>query len=53
MVELTEITQRPRFSIVIPMFNEEASLPRLFTALDALIARIGERTEVVLVDDGS
>jgi len=53
MVELTEITQRPRFSIVIPMYNEEASLPRLFTALDALIARMGERSEIVLVDDGS
>jgi polyisoprenyl-phosphate glycosyltransferase len=52
-MEWTDVTQRPRFSIVIPMFNEQESLPDLFDRLDALMTRIGDETEVVLVDDGS
>lgn len=52
-MQWTDITQRPRFSIVIPMYNEEAMLPRLFERLDQLMSRIGDRTEVILVDDGS
>ena len=43
----------PQLSVVIPVFNEEASLPdlcaRLYPALDAL----GVRYEVVFVNDGS
>jgi dolichol-phosphate mannosyltransferase len=35
------------------MYNEEAMLPRLFARLDDLMDRIGERTEIILVDDGS
>lgn len=52
-MQWNDVQQRPRFSIVIPMFNEEASLPLLFDRLDALMKCIGDRTEVVLVDDGS
>lgn len=44
----------PRLSIVIPFFNEEASLPELHRAL---LANLGDRpaaaTEIILVDDGS
>lgn len=44
---------QPNLSVVIPLFNEEQSLPllvrRLFPALDAL----GCNYEVVFVDDGS
>ncbi len=40
-------------SIVIPVFNEEESLPHLQTRLDALIAQLEMSAEVWLVDDHS
>ena len=40
-------------SLVLPAYNEEESLPRLFEALTALLRRLGGSAEVVLVDDGS
>ncbi len=43
----------PEVSIVIPVFNEEESLPPLFATLDSFLRRFDKRTEVILVDDGS
>ena len=43
-------------SLVIPCFNEEDSLPALFTALDSSVAdltREGHQVEVLVIDDGS
>jgi glycosyltransferase involved in cell wall biosynthesis len=40
-------------SLVIPVFNEEESLPALFSALDAALPALPQPAEVVLVDDGS
>jgi glycosyltransferase involved in cell wall biosynthesis len=40
-------------SIVIPVYNEEDVLPALRTRLDDVMASLGMRSEVVLVDDGS
>jgi glycosyltransferase involved in cell wall biosynthesis len=43
-------------SIVIPCFDEEATIPRLSAALDQAVARLegtGRATEVIAVDDGS
>jgi polyisoprenyl-phosphate glycosyltransferase len=42
-----------RYSIVIPVFNEEAVLPVLFRRLDALIDGLDAPAEVIFVDDGS
>jgi polyisoprenyl-phosphate glycosyltransferase len=42
-----------RYSIVIPIFNEEAVLPLLLHRLDALLALLDAPTEAILVDDGS
>ena len=39
--------------IVLPAFNEEASLPNLLPALDATLRRHGEPYRMVVVDDGS
>jgi glycosyltransferase involved in cell wall biosynthesis len=44
---------QPTVSLVIPVFNEEESLPRLFDALDAILVKLPQPAEVVLVDDGS
>lgn len=42
-----------RYSIVLPIYNEEPNLPRLFDELIAVMGGIGEGYEVVCVDDGS
>ena len=42
-----------KLSIVIPVYNEEAALPALLSALQAVIARLPCRVEVLVVDDGS
>jgi glycosyltransferase involved in cell wall biosynthesis len=38
---------------VIPLYNEEDSIPHLHAALDAAIANYGRPAEVIIVDDGS
>ena len=43
----------PMLSVVIPMFNEEDVLPLLIDRLRPVLDKIGERYEVVAVDDGS
>lgn len=40
-------------SVVIPVYNEEASLPPLWSELRAVLERLGLAFEVVFVDDGS
>src|SRR6476646_7063983 len=43
-------------SLVVPCFNEEASIPPLLGALDASVEElrgIGHEVEVIVVDDGS
>jgi dolichol-phosphate mannosyltransferase len=41
------------YSIIIPVFNEEAVLPVLLRRLDLLLNRLSERAEAIFVDDGS
>jgi glycosyltransferase involved in cell wall biosynthesis len=43
----------PRISIVIPLYNEEESIPHLHEALDKAIANYGQPAEVIIIDDGS
>jgi len=42
-----------RYSIVIPVFNEEAVIPMLLLRLDALMERLDGPAETIFVDDGS
>jgi dolichol-phosphate mannosyltransferase len=44
---------RPRYSLVIPLYNEELVLPQLFAGIDALLDKLDAPAEVILVDDGS
>jgi dolichol-phosphate mannosyltransferase len=50
---MTLADDRPRFSVVIPIFNEEAVLPLLLRRLDALLESFGAGAEGIFVDDGS
>jgi polyisoprenyl-phosphate glycosyltransferase len=43
----------PFVSIVLPVFNEDAVLPRLRDAVEQALAECGVRYEIVFVDDGS
>jgi dolichol-phosphate mannosyltransferase len=47
------LDDRPRYSVVIPIFNEEAVLPLLLRRLDALLQNLGAPAEAIFVDDGS
>ncbi|UCG50945.1 MAG: glycosyltransferase family 2 protein [Candidatus Latescibacterota bacterium] len=41
------------FSVVIPVYNEEESLPELFDALESAMRELGGEYEYIFVDDGS
>jgi polyisoprenyl-phosphate glycosyltransferase len=43
----------PTYSLVVPIFNEEAVIPILMKRLDALIEALDAPAEVIVVDDGS
>jgi len=43
----------PDLSIVIPLYNEEESIPLLYQELSAALAELGYSYEVIIVDDGS
>ena len=43
----------PRLSLVVPIFNEEETIPELARRLDQSLWNIGVTWEVVFVDDGS
>jgi glycosyltransferase involved in cell wall biosynthesis len=40
-------------SVVIPVFNEEDTLPELHRRLCSALASVGEHYEIIYVDDGS
>jgi glycosyltransferase involved in cell wall biosynthesis len=43
----------PDLSVVVPVYNEEASLPRLWSELREVLEGLGLDLEVIFVDDGS
>ena len=44
---------RPRYSLVVPVFNEEAVLPMLLLRLERLLGDLDAPGEAIFVDDGS
>ncbi len=46
-------TSGPRYSIVVPVFNEQAVLPVLLRRLDLMMQDLDGPTETIFVDDGS
>ena len=50
---MSEAQDHPHVSVVIPVYNEEANLPLLFTRLYATLDRLGCDWECVFIDDGS
>lgn len=50
--ELSDKPQ-PDISIVIPLYNEEESIPSLYTRLTAALDEYGRPFEAIIIDDGS
>lgn len=50
---VNQVAELPTYSLVIPIYNEEAVLPILVKRINELVDRIGEPVEVIFVDDGS
>lgn len=46
-------TVRPIYSVVAPIYNEEETLPTFYARVVAVMERLGEPFELVLVNDGS
>jgi polyisoprenyl-phosphate glycosyltransferase len=46
-------SERPIYSFVLPIFNEEAVMPVLLHRLDRLMEKLDGPAEVIFVDDGS
>lgn len=43
----------PKYSLVIPVYNEEKSIPELYRRLSTVMDDLGESVELILVNDGS
>lgn len=43
----------PRYSLILPIYNEEAVLPALVRRLNLLVEKLDAPTEIIFVDDGS
>ena len=56
LIEPSESVQREEriaYSIVVPAYDEEQSLPVLYEALSAQLQMLGQPYEIIFVDDGS
>lgn len=42
-----------RYSLVIPIYNEEAVIPELYRRITAVMDQLGESVEAILINDGS
>lgn len=47
------MTTHPRYSIVVPIFNEEETIPELYRRMAAVLDKLDGTTELILVNDGS
>ncbi|MBD1932917.1 MULTISPECIES: glycosyltransferase family 2 protein [Cyanophyceae] len=44
---------KPKYSLVIPVYNEENTLPELYRRISGLMARLDDQAELILINDGS
>ncbi len=50
---IAAVTGNPQISVVIPVYNEEESLPELYRWIDSVMRDNGFTYEVIFIDDGS
>ena len=51
--KISESTESPEISIVIPLFNEEESLSELQEKITAVLENLKKSYEIIFIDDGS
>jgi glycosyltransferase involved in cell wall biosynthesis len=51
--ESSDDSPRPRVSVVIPLYNEQESIPDLYRAVTDALDTYGASYEIIVVDDGS
>ena len=44
---------RPVYSVVVPIFNEEETIPELYRRMAAMLDGLDGTSELILVNDGS
>ena len=49
----TESSQGPSVSVIVPVFNEQASLPQLVDELMAGVGTVAGSLQILMIDDGS
>lgn len=47
------MSKQPTFSVVVPVFNEAESLPAFIARTNAVMKKLGDTWELIIVDDGS
>jgi glycosyltransferase involved in cell wall biosynthesis len=50
---MAKVAPAPYLSVVVPIYNEEESIPSLYERLTAALATLGCEYEIITVDDGS
>ena len=50
---MQDTTKRPLLSVILPAYNEEASVPRAAQVICTLLEQADIRNEVIFIDDGS
>jgi glycosyltransferase involved in cell wall biosynthesis len=43
----------PKYSLVIPIYNEESTIPALYQRVSAVMDGLDDTSELILIDDGS
>ena len=51
--DIDETDQRPAYSVVIPFYNEAEGIRELYSRLTAVMNSLGQRYEMIFVNDGS
>ena len=44
---------KTQLSVVVPIFNEEKNIPKLYKELQATLPKISQQYEIIFIDDGS
>ena len=50
---LSQVTESPDLSVIVPFYNEEDNVARMHAAIVAALEPLGVPFEIVCVDDGS
>ncbi|MBD2182605.1 glycosyltransferase family 2 protein [Aerosakkonema funiforme] len=44
---------QPKYSLIVPIYNEEATIPEMYRRVAAIMSRLDDAVELILINDGS